>query len=242
MVKNVASSSYHKTDLKRTLLEALRQELREHGPEDVSLRRIAERAGVSHAAPYRHFKGKDGLLAAFCWRGQAEFTARLAAAREGAPVAPADRLFRLGFAYLDFARENIEAFRLMFSATGIRTMAANPPPDLQDGRERYYSFGILIETVKECQTAGVLDPGEESVTLGLLIWSFVHGLAFIRAEGLSGAPEKAAGVKPADVEPAVMKVFRKMILCKAPSNKEDKKRRPGNTEKEGKEKKEGKCK
>jgi AcrR family transcriptional regulator len=222
MAKNISPGSYHKTDLKRTLLEALRDELREHGPGDVSLRRVAERAGVSHAAPYRHFNGKDGLLAAFCWEGQAEFTARLAAAREGAPHSsadPVDRLFRLGFAYLDFARRKPEAFRLMFSAAGIRAMGANPPQDFATAPGRYDSFGVLLATVGECQAAGALDPREESVTLGLLIWSFVHGLAFIRGEGLGNAPDKASGVKPADMEPAVMKAFKAMILCKEASHK-----------------------
>jgi AcrR family transcriptional regulator len=208
------ADSYHKIDLSRTLLDALRQELREHGPEDISLRRIAERAGVSHAAPYRHFNGKDGLLAALCWQGQAEFTSGLARAREGAPAVPAEKLFRLGFAYLDFARNNPEVFRLMFSAAGTRAMAANPPFDCAVAGARYDSFGVLLGTVGECQAAGALDPGEERMTLGLLIWSFVHGLAFISGEHLAGTPEKTAGLNPVAAETAAMKAFRSLVMGK----------------------------
>ncbi len=231
--RDSAADAYHKQDLRRTLLNSLKEELRTHGPEDVSLRRVAERAGVSHAAPYRHFNGKDGLLAAFCWEGQAAFTAGLAAAREGEPARPLDRLFRLGFAYLDFARANPEAFRLMFSAAGLRAMGANPPADWTTDPGRYDSFGVLIATVKECQAEDALDPREGSETLGLLIWSFVHGLAFIRGEGLGNAPEKAAGATPDGVEPAVMRAFKNMILGRVNSkekkiNKET--RNPGKEE------------
>jgi AcrR family transcriptional regulator len=194
------ADSYHKIDLSRTLLDALRQELREHGPEDISLRRIAERAGVSHAAPYR--------------QGQAEFTSGLARAREGAPAVPAEKLFRLGFAYLDFARNNPEVFRLMFSAAGTRAMAANPPFDYAVAGARYDSFGVLLGTVGECQAAGALDPGEERMTLGLLIWSFVHGLAFISGEHLAGTPEKTAGLNPVAAETAAMKAFRSLVMGK----------------------------
>ena len=169
MRPDAPGDTYHRKDLKRTLMRAVRAELREFGADFVSLRRIAVRAGVSHAAPYRHFKGKDGILAALCWEGQAEFTACLRKARKSGKT-PADRLFRLGTAYLEFAGKNPEVFRLMFSETGKRVMGAHLPDDPTKSAADYDSFEVLESTVRECQAAGILDAHEDSGALAMLIW------------------------------------------------------------------------
>jgi len=203
--------TYHRKDLKRTLMRAVRAELREHGPDFVSLRRIAARAGVSHTAPYRHFKGKDGMLAALCWEGQAEFTACLKQARE-VGKSPADRLLRLGTAYLEFAEKNPEVFRLMFSETGKRAMIAHHPDDVMKSPSDYDSFEVLESTVTECQRAGTLDPHEESGALAMLIWSFIHGFAHIRREGFASSMGASRGLDGETTERLVMRAFRGLIL------------------------------
>jgi AcrR family transcriptional regulator len=203
--------TYHRKDLKRTLMRAVRAELREFGADFVSLRRIAVRAGVSHAAPYRHFKGKDGMLAALCWEGQAEFTACLRKARTGGKT-PADRLFKLGTAYLSFAGTNPEIFRLMFSETGMRVMSAHQPDDAMESPSVYDSFEVLESTVKECQSAGVLDPHEQSGALAMLIWSFIHGFAHLSREGFASSLGASRGLDSETTERLVMRAFRGLIL------------------------------
>jgi AcrR family transcriptional regulator len=156
------TAAYHHPDLRSALfaaalLAAALIELREYGAAFASLRRIAARAGVSHAAPYRHFRNKDGLLAAMGWEGQAEFTSRMQRARESVSGSAINRLFRLGQAYLDFAGDNPEVFLLMFSETGMRAMKSHLPPDLKTSPEKYDSFSILETTVKECQAESLID-------------------------------------------------------------------------------------
>ena len=211
MRPNALGDTYHRKDLKRTLLRAVRAELREFGADFVSLRRISARAGVSHGAPYRHFKGKDGMLAALCWEGQAEFTAFLRLARKGGKL-PADRLFRLGSAYLEFAGKNPEVFRLMFSETGKRVMSAHHPDDALKSRSEYDSFEVLESTVKECQSSGILDPREDSGALAMLIWSFIHGLAHLRREGFVSSMGASRGLDGETTEQLVMRAFRGLIL------------------------------
>jgi AcrR family transcriptional regulator len=166
---------------------------------------------VSHTAPYRHFKGKDGMLAALCWEGQAEFTTYLKRAREAGKT-PADGLLGLGTAYLEFAEKNPEVFLLMFSETGMRVMNSHFPEDPSKSRSDYDSFQVLESSVKECQTAGVLDPKEYSGALSLLIWSFIHGLALIRRAGFMSSMGASRGFDAKATEQAVMRAFRGLIL------------------------------
>src|SRR5512142_3096319 len=86
-----AKRSYHHPDLKRALMEAAAAELKENGVSGISLRRIAARAGASHAAPYRHFRDKDNIVSTLVWETQGDFTAALRRAREGART-PQERL------------------------------------------------------------------------------------------------------------------------------------------------------
>jgi AcrR family transcriptional regulator len=211
MRKNTRRDTYHIKDLKRILLASVRAELREYGAAFASLRRISSRAGVSHAAPYRHFRGKDGLLAALCWEGQAEFTESLSRARQSGTSA-SDRLFRLGAAYLEFADKNPEVFQLMFSETGTRVMSVNLPADPEKSRAEYDSFAVLETMVKECQSAGILDPGEDSGALAILIWSFIHGFALIRREGFAESKGATRGLNRETMEGLVLRAFRGLIL------------------------------
>jgi AcrR family transcriptional regulator len=211
MGSDAPGDTYHRKDLKRTLMRAVRAELREFGADFLSLRRIAARAGVSHAAPYRHFEGRDGMLAALCWEGQAEFTACLRQARKGGRT-PADRLFRLGTAYLEFADKNPEVFQLMFSETGKRVMTAHYPDDAAKSLSEYDSFEVLESTVRECQSAGILDPHEESGALAMLIWSFIHGFAHLRREGFASSMGASRGLGAETTERLVMRTFRGLIL------------------------------
>src|SRR5438045_6558281 len=107
------AKAYHHGDLRTALLEAAAELLDEGGPEAVSLRECARRAGVSHAAPYRHFETKDALLFALADEGFGWLAESGAKAMHGIRNAR-ERLDAYGAAYVRFAIENPARFRLMF--------------------------------------------------------------------------------------------------------------------------------
>ncbi len=167
---------HHHGALRRALLDAVAELVLEGGgPEAVSLRECARRAGVSHSAAAPHFGDKRGLLTAFA----AEASDRLRQAMEQAVAAerdpaPAARLAATGRGYLAFAAANPGHFRIMFRAELL---------DLSDrtlGAAREASFVPLLAAMR------ALHPGVPDDALAhrlAFAWSAVHGFATLRAEG-----------------------------------------------------------
>ena len=115
---------YHHGDLRAALLSAAEAELAEKGVEAFSLRSVAKRAGVSHAAPAHHFGDANGLLTALAALGFQEFLATQHAFEARAPKTPRDQLIAAGLGYVGFARTRPALFKLMFGSE--RTNYANP--------------------------------------------------------------------------------------------------------------------
>src|SRR5580704_10076992 len=113
-----AKRPYHHANLKESLLDAAVDLLAEAGPQGFTLREVARRAGVSHNAPYRHFKDKDDLLAAVAAEGFDRLTASMKAAMETGASA-ADRLRLAGKGYVEFAMRSPQHLLIMFET---------PPP------------------------------------------------------------------------------------------------------------------
>ena len=106
---------YHHGQLRAALLAASRSILAESGARGLSLREAARRAGVSTAAPYRHFKDKTSLLAALAHAAFVRLDAELTAVAERfADAPPLERVQQLGVAYVGFAARHPAEFRLMF--------------------------------------------------------------------------------------------------------------------------------
>lgn len=112
---DMAQKPYHHGDLRSALLLAAEAELAERGVEGFSLRAVAKRAGVSHAAPAHHFGDVGGLLTALCAEGFRRFQATLDAREVGA-VDARDKAVRAGLGYLEFAIARPTLFRLIFSS------------------------------------------------------------------------------------------------------------------------------
>ncbi len=221
--------TYHHPDLKRALMEAAEAELKEHGAADLSLRRIAARAGASHAAPYRHFKDKDEIVSALVWETQGDFTRVLRTAREGGATAK-EKLIGIGEAYLRFARENPERLSLMFSEAAMPAMDRYHPKLTPENLERYNSFGQLEATVRECQAEGILDPKGDSGALSILVWSVVHGLAMIEREGFVASLGAQRGYSPQTTHAMVMEAFRTLVERNARPSARPASRRGGKTD------------
>lgn len=112
----VESRPYHHGDLRHALLVAAEAELAERGMEAFSLRSVAKRAGVSHAAPAHHFGDAQGLLTALAAEGFRQFLAAQAAREAVAAPDPASQLVAAGLGYIDFARTRPTLFRLLWQS------------------------------------------------------------------------------------------------------------------------------
>jgi len=164
------------------LLAVARDLFLESGLSAFSLREVARRVGVSAAAVYRHFDGKEALVLAACMQGFQVFSSYLVRAL-GAP-GPLPRLLATGEQYRQFAIENPLDYRFIFMSPieqitrSERETLVACEPDLP----RDTTFQFLVDRVRECMDAGALAPGEPE-RVAVLIWAHVHGLVALRLSG-----------------------------------------------------------
>ncbi|MFF3454792.1 TetR/AcrR family transcriptional regulator [Streptomyces sp. NPDC002730] len=152
----MSERTYHHGDLRRAVLTAALDVIRTEGPSALSLRDLARRAGVSHAAPAHHFKDRSGLLTAIATEGYDLLAASLADAPD---------LRERGVHYVRFAVEHPAHFQVMFQ------------PDLYrpDDPELLAAKARATEELR----AGVADrtPAEDAGLMGIAAWSIAHGFA-----------------------------------------------------------------
>lgn len=160
---------YHHGDLRAALLAAAEVEIAEHGVEGFSLRQVARRAGVSHAAPAHHFGDANGLLTALAADGYRQFLAAQAVREAAADPAPRAQLVAAGLGYVDFALTRPALFRLLFGSE--RTDYADP--DLSMAANAAYQH--LADQVV---AAGGRDSADAAA-----VWAMAHGLADLMAAG-----------------------------------------------------------
>ena len=168
-----SSSSSPPRDLRRALLDAAAALIAEEGPGAVSLREIARRCGVSHAAPAHHFGDRAGLLAALAAEGFRGLAAALAAV-EGTTARA--RLVAQGRAYVAYATSSPGRFPVMFRTELL---------DCGDGElleARTAAFLALDEAVRAAQDEGWA-PGADHDAAVLAAWASVHGLATLWMDG-----------------------------------------------------------
>jgi AcrR family transcriptional regulator len=175
-VDGMTDRPYHHGRLRATLLAEAERTLREQGTEALSLRDLARQAGVSHAAPRRHFADRQALLDALA---EAGFTRLVEEMRAAADAAAADgypaRLRAAVVAYMRFAARDAALHELMFAAKNTEPSAA-----LREAADRL--FGMFGELIAQGQQAGELPPGDPD-RLRLLIGATLQGIAALAASG-----------------------------------------------------------
>ena len=176
-------STYHHGDLRKALIDAAAALAAESGPESVSLRAVAKRASVSHAAPYHHFSGRAELLHAVALEGFRLMDVEISAAvRKQHKAFPYDRLQAIGRAYIRFAARYPHYFKAMFR--GVTPNEAFPDPD-DHGQK---NFTGLVQAVQAC-VGEQGKPGKRTMDLVLTAWSIVHGMSSLWVErGFCGTP------------------------------------------------------
>jgi AcrR family transcriptional regulator len=207
--------------LRDRLVEVGVELVAQHGPNSLTVREIARRAGVSHGAPRRYFPTHSALLAAIAWEGYRTLGVLVSRVVDGEDTDPRTQLLALGRTYLHFAQANRGMFELMFRH------------DLLRGNQiglREHSlplFGVLIDVVARARPS-IAGTGAAAVTAGAL-WANLHGIAQLwQWESLQTAVESG------DVEPLLRATVdahlgRSDVPCRWPSPTD----RPTVTDREG---------
>lgn len=165
------SGAYRHGDLRNALLDAAAEFVQERGGADFSLREIATRLGVSHAATYRHFESRDALVAALAARGFKAMRARFEAVVAKADTDLGNRIENLGLAYFDGVREDPGAYRVMFAPLAVIDPECAPAADAC--RE------ILVDAFTEAQNHGLARQDLPASALAVTAWAALHGLGML---------------------------------------------------------------
>jgi AcrR family transcriptional regulator len=180
-----APDVYHHGDLRAALIAAAREVLETTPPEAITLKSLAARLGVSQPAPYRHFSSRDALLAAVAADGFERFRAQLTEAEQRA--ADGEKFEAGCLAYVKFGRANRGVYRLMFASNLLKTAG-----DEALEHAAAAAFDLLLAGVSH------FVPAEHAYATAVWVWSTLHGLVMLEAEGLLSGP-RPSQVQPIDV-------------------------------------------
>jgi AcrR family transcriptional regulator len=181
---------YHHGDLRNGLLDAARAILEEESLSALTLRAVARKAGVSHAAPYRHFPNHEALLAELSSEGFDDLREQLAEAAK-LPGSEPDKIATIGAAYMRFVAQRPALARLMFGGQ-------------LPNRDQFPALGLKADAIGEEIGKALHDSA-----LGLAVWASVHGLAMLVLENVIDLGQRRSGlaVLPARSEIILRSLF-----------------------------------
>jgi AcrR family transcriptional regulator len=195
------SRSYHHGNLKEVLLEAARKLIEEHGAFGFSLTEAARLAGVSPAAPYRHFRDRDALLAEVAKNGFERFAARLDMAWNNGLPTPLSAFDNLGKAYLAFAREEPASYTVMFETGAIPGGEVETLPAAERAFDVIqHAAAALCRQVPEAERPPLK-------LMSLHIWAISHGVATLFAQNDLQAHK--VPMKPEEILESTMLIYLK---------------------------------
>lgn len=172
---------YHHGNLRAALVEATLGLIEEKGPFGFTLAEAARLAGVSAAAPYRHFRGRDELIEEVALRGFEMFANRLEAAFNDGRPSVLSAFGATGRAYLDFARENPGYYIAMFESS----VAIAGNPDLAQAADR--ALGVLRRAAERLAAHLPADRRPPAGMVANHIWALSHGVVELFARGGPGS-------------------------------------------------------
>jgi AcrR family transcriptional regulator len=190
---------YHHGNLREALVAAALELIAERGPFGFSFVEAARRAGVSPAAPYRHFRDRDELMAEVARRGFERFEAALAAAWDEGRPDPVAAFERIGRAYLAFARHERAHYAAMFEAG----LPLDRYPELTVAGER--AFAVLRQAAEALTMRLPKEKRPPALMMGLHIWAMTHGVASLFGRG--DASRRALPMPPEDLLEAGVLIY-----------------------------------
>jgi AcrR family transcriptional regulator len=167
---------YHHGNLRAELLDTALRQVAEVGVEALSLRALARSIGVSQTAPYRHFADKNDLLAALATRGYQQLLAVLRSAGDAAGDCPRERLIAFAHAYVDYAANHPDLFKLMF---GPSLQPAEKYPELRAASRETY--GLVRDILRHGIEQGIFRD-QDIAYLANAGWAGIHGLATLKVD------------------------------------------------------------
>ena len=167
--------AYHHGDLRNGLLEAARSILEEESLAALTLRAVARKAGVSHAAPYRHFPNHEALLVELSIEGFDELRESLVEAAK-AQGGESDKIANIGATYMRFVAHRPALARLMFGGQ-------------LPNRDQFPQLGLKADSIGQEIGNALHDSA-----LGLAVWSAVHGLAMLVLENVIDLGQRRSGL------------------------------------------------
>ena len=182
--------AYHHGDLRNGLLEAARTILEEESLAALTLRAVARKAGVSHAAPYRHFPNHEALLVELSIEGFEELREALVEAAK-AQGSESDKIANIGAAYMRFVAQRPALARLMFGGQ-------------LPNRDQFPQLGLKADSIGQEIGNALHDSA-----LGLAVWASVHGLAMLVLENVIDLGQRRSGlhVLPTRAEIIMRRIF-----------------------------------
>jgi AcrR family transcriptional regulator len=168
--------AYHHGDLKNALIAAGADVLSKEGVSALSLRKVAQKAGVSHAAPYAHFADKQALIAAISTEGYKKLYEQIALAADQYRSEPLRRFVEASWAYVQFALDEPDQFKVTLS--GMIEKEQDYPAFVETAKQ---TFGLVVEVVEQCQQAGILRQGASDLT-AVSVWALIHGFVTLFME------------------------------------------------------------
>jgi AcrR family transcriptional regulator len=190
---------YHHGNLKEALVRAALELIAEKGPAGFTFADAARWAGVSPAAPYRHFRDRDALLADVARRGFEEFAAALAKGWDDGRPDVMTAFDRLGRIYLDFAKREPSYYSAMFEA-GV---PLDVDPQLREVSERAFA---VLRSAAEKLVALIPAPGRPpALMVALHIWALTHGIASLFGRG--DAARRALPMPPEELLEAAVLIY-----------------------------------
>ena len=172
----VAVTPADPTGLRREILDAALALVETRGLDALSIREVARRAGVTHQAPYHHFRDRAAILAAIALEGFVLLRSEMIAARDQAPARADARFMACGLGYFRFAIQHRAHFKIMFRSE------SHPPRRADLRRASAEAMQVLVDCVVDAQAAG-LAPAGDPVALVVMSWSTAHGIAALWVDG-----------------------------------------------------------
>jgi len=181
---NTKNSTYHHGDLQSSLLATATAMITEHGIEALSLRKLAERIGVSRTAAYHHFKDKNDLLSAIAAQGFISWQAQAEQIFNDNKLTDKEKYHAFVHYYVRFASQNAAIYKLMFGSTlwkseGDKTNSSQTLIDVA-----YPSFQYQVEMTEAWQQKGILPKSQNSLRLAQVTWATLHGIAQLVIDGI----------------------------------------------------------